>query len=127
MTEETDAQKAQKLLQEILGLQHIHDPTELRVEINRKLESLNKVEMLALKMKLGAKANELEAGQGFQDRKPKLYLATMLAMFGMSAVSFWLLFSFNLYILWKIILWPNATICGILGLRTLYNLVKGKF
>lgn len=110
MAEETDAQKAQKLLQEILGLQHINDTTELGVEINRKLESLNKVEMLALKMKLGAKANEIEAGQGFQDRKPKLYLATMLVMFGMSAVSFWLLFSFNLYILWKIILWPNAII-----------------
>jgi hypothetical protein len=127
MTEESDARKAQILLQEMLGLQHINDTTELSREINRKLESLNKVEMIALKIKLGTKANELEAGQGFHDRKPKLYLATMLIMFGMSIVSFWLLLSFNLNILLKVILWPNAIMCGILGLRTLYNLIKEKF
>ncbi len=127
MSEDNDASKAQKLLQEILGLEHITDKTELRIEINRKIENMNKVEILDLKMKLGTKASELEVGQGFQDRKPKLFLVTMLIMSGMSVLSFWLLFSFDLFILWKVVLWPNAIICGILGLRTLYNLVKGKY
>jgi hypothetical protein len=127
MKQDTETQKAQRLLQKALDLKHINDPTLLKIEIDRKLKSLNKIEMIELEMKLGTMQQELEAGQGFQDQKPKAFIITMIIFLGMSIASFWLLFSFNLYILWKIILWPNAIVCGMLGLRTLYNLINGKY
>ncbi len=127
MTQESDAQLAQKLLQEALGLNHINDPTILRIEIDKKLKSLNKAEMIALDMKLGTLKQELDAGEGFQHRKKKLFIITMLFFIGVSFILFLLLFRLNLSTFIQIILWPIAVISGILGLRTLFNLINKRY
>ncbi|MDR3705853.1 MAG: hypothetical protein P4L28_08130 [Paludibacteraceae bacterium] len=127
MIEETEHQQAQRLLQKALDLDNITDPAELKIAINNKLRGLNKIDEIALKMKLGQLQQEEKAGLGFQKRKYYYYVIIFLIALSFSVLSLWLLFTFNLILLWEIILWPFCIINALLSFRTLYKIMSHKF
>ena len=107
--------QTEKILQELLGLEYIEDPTELRNTIIKRLDGLTKLERYILDMKLGQRVSEIEAGI-----TPNPFLKIIIS-FVLSLGSFYLLFSYQLFIVLKIILYPFGTIFGIMGLIYIYN------
>jgi hypothetical protein len=45
----------------------------------------------------------------------------------LSIVSFWLLFTFKLHLIFKIILWPLATFWGFIGVQAWNRLLNGRY
>jgi hypothetical protein len=109
------------------NLDHIQDSEELKLEVQKRMDKLNPLDEAAVKMKLGTLLDEYKAGPGFQKRKKIWFLIIMLIMFGISFLCFWLMNSFEISLIYKIILVPIAILTGLLGLRTFYNLLKGKY
>ena len=107
--------QTEKILQELLGLEYIEDPTELRNTIIKRLDGLTKLERYILDMKLGQRVSEIEAGI-----TPNPFLKIIIS-FVLSLGSFYLLFSYQLFIVLKIILYPFGTIFGFMGLIYIYN------
>lgn len=120
MAKQITSEETEKILQEILGLEYIKDPTELRITIKNRLDGLTKLERYTLDMKLGQRASEIEAGI-----TPNPFLKIIIS-FVLSLGSFYLLFSYQLFIVFKIILYPFGTIFGIMGLIYIYNLFTNK-
>lgn len=120
MTKQITEDQTEKILQEFLGLEYIEDPTELRTTIINRLDGLTKLERYTLDMKLGQRISEIEAGI-----IPNPFLKIIIS-FVLSLGSFYLLFSYQLFIVLKFILYPFGTIFGIMGLIYIYNLLTNK-
>jgi hypothetical protein len=127
MIEETEYQQAQRLLQKVLELEHITDPVELKNAIDNKLQRLNKIDEVALRIKLGQLQEEEKAGTGFQKRKRYYYLILFLISLCFLILSLWFLLAFNLILFCKIILWPFCFINGLFAFQTLSNILRNKF
>jgi hypothetical protein len=120
MAKQITEEQTEKILQELLGLEYIEDPIELRNTIIIRLDGLTKLERYTLDMKLGQRVSEIEAGI-----IPNPFLKIIIS-FVLSLGIFYLLFSYQLFIILKIILYPFGTIFGIMGLIYIYNIFTNK-
>lgn len=120
MSRQITQEQTDKILQELLELNHITDPTELKTAIRTTLASLTKVERTALEMKLGQKTGEIDDGV-----KPRLVLKIIICFvisFGCSS----LLSVFYPSIIWRILLYLLGFMSGMMAWIYVYDYLKSK-
>jgi hypothetical protein len=119
-----------KIIKEIFGLHEIDDPELIRLEVQRRFESMNAIEKADYKMRIGIKLQEAEAMIPGEVFSPPTWTLCITSIFFivLSAIATFLIFNSNIWsilkgvigilgIIWILMAWRSAA-------RVIYRLVN---
>jgi hypothetical protein len=120
MEPQVTKEQTNRILQELLELNHITDPNELDIAIRTTLAGLTKLERATLEIKLGQKTSEIEAGI-----KPSPVLKIIISLV-ISIVCYTLLLFSHPSIFWRILLYFFGFMSGMMFWIYIYYFLKSK-
>lgn len=118
-----EKEQTEKILQDVLGLHHIHDKDELRIEIKNRLDNLNPIDQYTVNLKVGNKIKELQNGRPLSI---KIKIFTFFFIFCLTMTSYFILFNYNLVFIIKLLLWTFAIFWTFVTLWSFFNLLRRK-